>query len=112
MEGLSQHIPTASSVFSAAALMTGLIRLEVKDVSLAWLKEWTDTPELTAAFPQLQECIVYPSWRNNKELLAARDMRPFLQSMASRPLSSFISLLASLCRSMQPPWLSWLAVSS
>ena len=85
IEGLSLDIPNSREVFAAAALMPGLTSLDVGQATEGWLEEWTGTQAMLDAFPLLQEC--YVRVRHPKDSMgAARDVLPFLQSMASRPL--------------------------
>ena len=96
VEWLQLHLSTSPHVFAAAAPILTLTRLvvQVSTAKPAWLEDWSDSPEaLTAGFPQLQECTVHTDWIepdveavNGRRVPAARDIRPFLQYMASRPL--------------------------
>ena len=104
MQWLALRIVSSPGVISAAALMPGLTRLRVNRAWPGWLEEWTEAvDQLSSAFPLLEQFqlsadrveqgqdtdtdrAVFGSGRRRRPLPAARDMLPFLEMMASRPL--------------------------
>ena len=90
MQQLEVDVLPERGVFAVAALMPGLTRLHVSGARAGWLEEW-EAEEMSAALPLLQELSVYRRHEQvaiaaDRPPLAARDVRPFLQCMASRPL--------------------------
>ena len=92
MEWLQLEPPTTREVFSAAALLPGLVRLQVEvggQTTPGWIEEWTKTPAMRAALPLLQECEVDTLgqiYDLSRRILPPRDIANFLESMAARPL--------------------------
>ena len=97
---LTLDLTTPVDVFAAAALMSGLTCLQVDQAMPGWLEEWTGTEERRSAFPLLQEYVSHMDWScpvwdplahrlhqpARPAAAAGRDLLPFLQSMAQRPL--------------------------
>ena len=86
MERLSLQLCASTDVIAATARMPHLTSLNVmvKQTSPGWLEHWTATEEMCSAFPLLQECVVHSFGQPLNG--AARDMLPFFQAMACRPL--------------------------
>ena len=92
LEALHLSLTAQAGIFSTAALMPGLTRLQVNRARRGWLEEACAT---ASALPQLQQLVVCTKGTvvhaqaaaiANRCVPAARDILPFLQSMASRPL--------------------------
>ena len=86
---LNLDIPATAEVFAAAALIRGLTHLRVNQAIPGWLDGWMSTEYRDTAFPLLQEYVLQlgeQPYMQRSRPATTRDLLPFLQSMARRPL--------------------------
>ena len=96
MEWLHLDLPSEQGVLAATAnAFPRLTRLQIDKIRVGWIEEWTGTREMISAFPLLQECVVHTNHitsllevivTGSVPTAVARNMLPFFQSMAERPL--------------------------
>ena len=80
---LDLHALPRRELFAAVVPMSALTSLHLDSAQSGWLDEWTGTPDIATAFPQLQQVTI--STRGYAEDMSS-DFFQFLQSVAHCPL--------------------------